>query len=106
MKTKATFLTSTVTKNEYKEDVHSYTEAFSTGCEISTVRFKDKLTHTQFRDGVQLYCKTRKNPNTSSVRSNDKVLIKGQPYLVVGIDPMVDDFSKILFFLDKEEADT
>jgi len=104
MKTKATFYKASVAKNEYQEDIHTWTISFSTGCEVSTVRFKDKFEDTQQRDGTQLYCTVRKNPKTSSVRRNDKVTIHGQEYRVIGVDPMIADFSRLMFLLDLDEG--
>lgn len=104
MKTKATFYSATVAKNDYQEDIHTWTQTFSTGCIVSTVRFRDTMEDTQARNGVQLYCTVRKSPKTSAVVRNDKVTVMGQGYRVIGIDPMIADFSRLMFLLDLDEG--
>jgi hypothetical protein len=104
MKTKAIFHKATVVKNAFQEDIKTHTYSFATGCSVSTVKFKDTFESTQMRDGVQLYCTVRKNANTSGVKRQDKVTIQGQDYRVIGIDPMIADFSQMMFLLDLYEG--
>jgi hypothetical protein len=104
MKTKAIFYTATITKNEFQEDVHAWSKSFETGVKLSTMRFTDLQKSNQIRNGIQLFCTTRKNPNTLSVRTGDKVVIKGEPYIVRGVDPRIDDLAGIMFLLDHDEG--
>jgi hypothetical protein len=104
MRTKATFYKATITKNEFQEDIHDWSKTFETGVKLSTMRFTDLQKSNQIRNGIQLFCTARKNPNTLSVRTNDKVVIKGEAYIVRGVDPRIDDLSGIMFLLDHDEG--
>ena len=104
MKIKATFYKATVTKNAFQEDIHDWSVSFSTGCDIKSMRFTDTKFESQTRDGTQLFCTTRKNSNTRSVRQGDKVSIQGSSYIVRGVDPRVNDFDRIMFLLDFDEG--
>lgn len=89
-KIKAVFYSPTYTEDEYGEDVASFVQSFTSGVEVSTVTFKDKLAagQTVNNESVLIHC--YKNPNTLSVKSGWKVSLPSQPgapsYIIEGID--------------------
>lgn len=90
MKIKAVFYKATISKNEYKEDVEAWVQQFTSGVELKTVSFKDKIAGGQNVDNESVYIYCFKNTNTLTVESGWKITLPSQPgspsYLVKGID--------------------
>ncbi|WP_083225567.1 phage head completion protein [Neptunicoccus sediminis] len=107
MKIKATFYRPTITKNEYQEDVKAWGLEFSTGVDVKTVSFKDKLANQQSvsDESILVYC--RKNSNSLSIKSGWQARFTDNSiFEVSGIDSAKGKMGELILFCERVKDGT